>query len=244
MSRRTYWNAVRMVAEDIRAGERRSWKLARNPHLTSSGWEAIKELEAEGLITVADYHVEPTPAFWPWLEELRAAEDAKAMARQKAMPTAWRVPAPASEPSEPVAVVLAVPEPTSQISLTRAPATSGSRRPQVLRPDLTRFEEFCVRVLDCLRHHSGRMTSSELRRGVSGYRHPEIYDLALEKLQRLKAIEVEKEPGNRRVWVTLLKIPPKYEATRPKPKRQRYEPHSRGQTEWFKRLMEEYELED
>jgi hypothetical protein len=88
------------------------------------------------------------------------------------------------------------------------------------------------------------MTSSQLRRGVSGYRYPEIYDLALQKLQSLRAIKVEKEPETRRQWVTLLEIPPKYEAMRPKPKRKRRKPRSRGQTEWFQRLMDEQELED
>ena len=245
MGRRNDWNAVRMVAEDIAAGEQRSWQLARNVQHPSSGWEAIKELEGKDLITVAGYQVEPTPAFWPWLEELQSIETAQAIARQKTVLSPWHVPALVPEPAKPVAAAPTVPDdPGFQTSLIQAPATSRFRRPQVIRPDLTHFDTFCVTVLACLRQRGGRVTSSQLRRGVSGYRYPEIYNLALQRLQSLRALKVEKEPGTRRQWVTLLKIPRKYEATRPEQQRQRHKPRSRGQTPWFKRLMAEQELED
>lgn len=243
MGRRNDWNAVRIVAEDIDAGERHSWMLARNPYVTSSAWQAIKELEGKGLITVADYHLEPTPAFWPWLKELRAAETEQAIARQKAMPTAWQARAPVPEPSKPLlAAVLAVPD----APLTRTRRWCFSKkygRPRITNREFMGVHEMCLRILDFMRDHECHVTSSVLRRGLNASRYPEHYDEAFQTLVSLKALRVEKEPGSRRVWVTLLKIPRGYEVRKPKPKR-RHKPRSRGQTEWFKQFIAEQELED
>ena len=101
----------------------------------------------------------------------------------------------------------------------------------------------CLRILDFMRDHGCHLTYSGLRRGLNAYRYPKHYDEAFQTLVSLKALKVEKEPGSRRVWVTLLKIPRGYEVRKPKPNR-RHKPRSRGQTDWFKRLMAEQELED
>ena len=50
MGRRTYWNAVRMVAENIRLGDREYWNLTKIPDLPTSGSDAIRELEEKGLV--------------------------------------------------------------------------------------------------------------------------------------------------------------------------------------------------
>jgi hypothetical protein len=103
--------------------------------------------------------------------------------------------------------------------------------------------EMCLRILDFMRDHGCNVTSSGLRRGLNAYRYPERYGEAFQELLSLKALKVGKEPASRRQWVTLLRIPREFEATKPKPKR-RHKPRSRGQTYWFKRLMAEQELED
>lgn len=247
MGRRNDWSAVRMVAEDIAAGEQWSWQLARNVHHPSSGWEAIKELEGKGLITVAGYEVKPTPAFRPWLEELQSAETAQALARQRAISAPWEMPAPTREPSKPLAAAVpAVPDVPSTRSYTRKWCFSNKYgRPRITNREFMCEHEMSLRILDFMRHHEGYVTSSNLRRGLNAYRYPELYESAFQKLQSLKALKVEKEPGTRRQWVTLRKIPRGFEVTRPKPKRrQRHKPRSRGQTTWFQQFMAEQELED
>jgi hypothetical protein len=81
------------------------------------------------------------------------------------------------------------------------------------------------------------VTLSNLRRGVNAYRYGNNYELAIQKLQELGAITVEKERRTRRQWVTVLAIPKRFQATRPKPKTRRHRPRSRGRTTWFQNLM-------
>jgi hypothetical protein len=92
----------------------------------------------------------------------------------------------------------------------------------------------CVRILDFTKHRGGRVTVSNLRRGVNAYHYGDTYELAIQKLQKLGAITVEKEPGTRRLWLTVLAIPKCFQATRGKPKGRQHAPRSRGRTTWFK----------
>lgn len=48
----------------------------QDPSSPTPGLDAIQQLEREGLVTTSlrEGRIEPTPAFWPWLEGLRAAE--------------------------------------------------------------------------------------------------------------------------------------------------------------------------
>ena len=94
-----------------------------------------------------------------------------------------------------------------------------------------------------MRDHGCHVTSSALRRGLNAYRYPEQYEEAFQTLLSF-ALKLEKEPGSRRQWVTLLKTPRQFEVRKPKPKRRRHRPRSRGQTQWFQLLMAEQELED
>src|SRR2546423_911537 len=60
-----------MVAENISRGDSSFGNLTRNPELPSSGYEALKELERDGLIVTTGDAVSPTAAFAPWLEGQR-----------------------------------------------------------------------------------------------------------------------------------------------------------------------------
>jgi hypothetical protein len=246
MGRRNYWDAVRMVAENIHDGDRSFSNLLKIPDLPTSGWEAIRELQKRGLITVADSRVEPTPAFWPWIDELRTAETQQATARQEATSAPRKVPAPAPEPSNPpAAAVPVVPDALIPHFFTRRWCFStkyGRRR--ITNREFMCESEMCLRILDFLRHHGCHVTSSDLRRGLNAYRYPEHYQPALQELLRLKALKLEKEPGTRRQWVTLVKIPREFKVKKAKPQRRRHKPRSRGRTAWFERLMIEQELDD
>ena len=246
MGRRNYWNAVQMVAEYIDAGDRSFWNLVQIPDLPSSGVDAITELKQQGLVTVTGNRVEPTPSFWPWLEEQRSIETAQAIARQKAMLQPWQVPVPAPEPAKPLAAAVpAVPDAPNTHSYTRKWCFSIKYgRPRITNREFMGVHEMCLRILDFMGDHGCHETSSGLRRGLNAYRYPEQYEEAFQKLLSLKALKLEKEPGSRRQWVTLLKTPREFEVTKPKPKRRRHKPRSRGQTPWFKRLMAEQELWD
>jgi hypothetical protein len=76
MSCRRNWDAVRMVAEDIAIGDRSYCNLTKNPNLPTPGCAAIDELDRRGLVKASfrEDRVDPTEAFWPWLEEVRQAE--------------------------------------------------------------------------------------------------------------------------------------------------------------------------
>jgi DNA-binding transcriptional regulator GbsR (MarR family) len=117
------------------------------------------------------------------------------------------------------------------------PGVSNSRRPRVIRPVLSRVEQICVAILDFITTHGCRVTLSQLRRRLNASRYPGTFDAAVRQLQDLHAITIEKEPGTRRQWVTLVEIPKQLEATRPQPKRRRHRPRSRGQSPWFQSLM-------
>lgn len=121
------------------------------------------------------------------------------------------------------------PEPT-------VPGASNSRR-RVIRPDLSRVEQMCVRILQFLTTHGHRVPLSQLRRGLNASRYHGTFDAAVRQLQDLGAITIEKEPGTRRRWVTLVDPPSEFKATRPQPKRRRHRPRSRGQSPWFQSLM-------
>jgi hypothetical protein len=128
-------------------------------------------------------------------------------------------------------------ENTSRGLETTAPPAVKSRRPRVIRPDLEPVDQVCVSILDFTKHRGRRVSFSGLRRGVNAYRYGNNYELAIQKLQELGAITVEKERRTRRQWITVLEIPKRSQATRPKPKTRRHKPRSRGQTLWFRNLM-------
>ena len=67
-----------------RIGDRSYWNLTKIPELPTSGVLAIEELHREGLVIAScrEDSVEPTEAFWPWLEEVRQAEAQQAAAQQ------------------------------------------------------------------------------------------------------------------------------------------------------------------
>jgi hypothetical protein len=98
MGRRNYWNAVRMVANNIELGDRSFSNLTRIPDLPTSGWAAIRELEEKGLVTVTGYSVvEPTPAFGPWLHKLKLEETEQAIARQREIYAPWHGTSPKTQ---------------------------------------------------------------------------------------------------------------------------------------------------
>jgi len=110
------------------------------------------------------------------------------------------------------------------------PGISNSRRPRVIRPDLSLEEQICVAILQFITTHGRRVTLSQLRRGLNASRYHGTFDAAVRQLQDLGAITIEKDPGTRRQWVTLVEAHSEFKATRPQPKpRQRHRPRSRGQ---------------
>ena len=216
------WAVVRKVAEYIAAGERNYGNLLRHPDLGDAGFDALQDLTYARLAKASCHHdlVEPTLAFWPWLDDVRKGKTRTAKPPAQAEPT-----------------------PTAHQG-TRArtePATDRTRQPRIKRPDLSHLDRMCVRVLAYMRHRGPRLPWAEIRHGLNAYRDKDTFELAMQKLQDLKAIKVEKEPGTRRRWVTLLEIPKRFEETQLKPKRRRHSPRSRGQSAWFQQLMAEEE---
>ncbi len=242
MGRRRNWNAVRMVAEDIAIGDRSYRNLTKRPDLPTCGFAAIEELHRRGLIKASfgDDLVEPTEAYWSWLETLRLAEAQQAAAQQNSPGSPGRE----SLANTQAAIVSTLPSASETRSPVDAvaPAVIKPRRPQVNRPDLSHVDQMCVRIVDFMSHNGRRLPYSTIRRGVNAYRYPGLLDFAFQRLHR--ALKIEEEPGTRRKWVTLLEVPEKYAATRLPPERRRHRPRSRGQTPWFQEFIDERELED
>ena len=207
MGRRNDWNAVRMVAENIRLGDRSFWNLTMIPDLPTPGWKAIRELEEKKLVTVFGDHVAPTPAFWPWIEKLQSEETERAIARQKALLPPWQVSAPAPEPCKPTPPVPAVPdEPLSRPSITKVRATSKFRRSLFdhLKPE----EALAAKILMKLEARcgfNGRITKRELEREMNANKQPRWAE-AWCRLVWDKYIRVSAGP-NRQQFIELLEIP-------------------------------------
>ncbi len=120
-------------------------------------------------------------------------------------------------------------EPSSKTATTAPAAVKPGRR------DLG-LDQACVRIVVFIKRHGGRVTMSQLRRGLNAYRHPQVYEAAIKHLLDLGAIKVEK-PGSRRQWISVIRIPKRYQAIRPNPKRRRHRPRSRGRNPWFELLL-------
>jgi hypothetical protein len=243
MGHRRNWDAIRLVAENINAGDRSFWNLTKIPQLPTSGFAAIDELDKRGLIKASfrDNRVEPTEAFWPWLEGVRQAETQQAAQQANAV-LPDRHAAANTDPGNLPMLEFASFEGAVGLPHAPAPALVKPRRPRIKRPDLDRVDQMCVKIIDFMNHNGHRLPSSTVRRGVNAHRYPGVFDFALRRLKRV--LNIEKEPGTRREWLNLLEVPPKYEATTLPPKRRRYPRRSRGQTPWFQALIAEQELED
>jgi hypothetical protein len=246
MGRRRNWDAVRMVAENIASGDRSYWNLLKIPDLPTSGVPAMAELHENRFVIASsrENSVEPTEAFWPWLEGVRQTEAQQAAAQQANDALPGRQAVANTDPGNLPMLEFASPEGTVGFPHSPAPGGLKPRRQRVKRPELLGWEQMCVSVINFIRTQGGRVTLSQLRRGLNAYRHPEVFDFALRRLQKRRAIKIENEPGSRREWVTLLEVPQKYEATKLPLERRRCAPRSRGQTPWFQALMAERELED
>ncbi len=244
MGRRRNWNAVRMVADNIRAGDRSYWNLTKIPDLPTSGVLAIAELHKKHLVIASsrENSVEPTEAFWPWLEEVRQAEAQQAAAQQTNAASPGRQPLANTDPGNLPILPFVSPEGIVGLPHASAPRGLKPRRQRVKRPDLDQVDQMCVKIVDLMNHKGHRLPLSIIRRGLNANRYPGLLDFAFGRLHR--ALKIEKEPGTRRKWVTLLEVPEKYAATRLPPKRRRHSPRSRGQTPWFQARMAEREWED
>ena len=245
MGRRKNWNAARMIADSLRAGDRSYRNLTKIPDLPTSAFAAIDELVSKGLVKASwsEGRVEPTEAFWPWLETLRLAEAQQAAAQQTNAALPGRQAVANTDPGNLPMLEFASREGAVGLPHAPAPALVKPRRPRIKRPDLDRVDQMCVKIIDFMNHYGRRLPRSTVRRGVNDYRYPGVFDFALRRL-RNRALTIEKEPRTRREWLTLFEVPPKYEATALPPKRRRHAPRSRGQSPWFRALMAEQELED
>jgi len=229
-----------MIAEQLGLSNRSYWQMVGIPDLPTSGPDAISELVQEGLVTTSflEGRIEPTPAFWPWLEGLRAAEAQGNSARETSRPDVGRqllsTPAASKPSTSPASPALDNRNRAEPI----APAAASSYRPRVKRLDLEPVDQVCTKILAFIQGEGGCASVSQLKRGLNSYRFPQLYDVAIQKLLDLGAIRLEKEPGTRRQRVCLIKIPNKFKRTGPKPKRGRRRPANQRRTPWFeKRLL-------
>jgi hypothetical protein len=141
--------------------------------------------------------------------------------------TAERPSTPSPRPEE---------EPSSMPDVAAlAPGKPG--RARVIRPGLEHVDQICIRILAFIKRQGGRVTVSQLKRRLNAYRYPQVYKAAIQQLLDLGAIEVEKEPGNRRKWISLLEIPERFQATRSIHKRRGHPARSRGRTLWFELFL-------
>ena len=69
------------------------------------------------------------------------------------------------------------------------------------------MDQICLAILRFIETHGRRVTLSQLRRGLNASRYHGTFDAAVRQLQDLGAITIEKEPGTRRRWVTLVEAP-------------------------------------
>lgn len=116
---------------------------------------------------------------------------------------------------------------------TAAPAPGKPGRARVIRPDLEHVDQISIRILAFIKRQGGRVTVSQLKRGLNAYRYPHVYEAAIQQLLDIGAVRLEKEPASRRQWISLLETPERFQATPSIPKPRQHPPRSRGRTPWF-----------
>ncbi len=214
MSRR-HWGALRMVAENISAGDRSYWNLLRIPDISArQAGDALTEMVQKGVASVTDFQVEPTAVFDRWLSDLRQQEDA---------------PSTRGPGDQPAAVTL-------QVQPENAPVTV--RNHVVRKPYFRHLSadprqaalETSARIreqLENLRGNTARL--SPLRRAMHGYRHPAAWDEAVRILVQRRHATVA-DGSITLVWSKDDSLPGAYG----RPKNDRRLKRKRKQTKWFK----------
>jgi hypothetical protein len=160
------WTPVRIIAEAIFNGRKRISYLARIPGGLETVSTVLEELQNRGLVSAwpANDMVEPTEAFWLWIERVQCDEAMQRSLQQSRLSMAgleYSSTLPEAEESSPPVPMpmdesITLPEPTG-LALPR------SRRPGVKRLDPSRMDEKCVRIVDFLRRNGVCVTASQLR---------------------------------------------------------------------------------
>ena len=255
---RSDWSAVRMVASSINAGGRSYWNLVNIPDLPTSGFDAIREMEAKGLVRVSRDvgTVEPTAVFWPWLEELRKAE---ANATATAIPNTGEI--------APVPGAIVAPEAERQTPLASTATEETSSRPELCQPlrsaggclparplprtrtrtskkrrqfsHLKAVPALAAEILMKLcqpDRFKGEITKRAVERAMNANKRAG-WEAAWSLLIREKCIRVTAGP-NRQQFISVLEIPRNLQPKVKKPRRRR------KATEWFKDREAEFYRRD
>ena len=243
---RSDWSAVRMMANSIAFGGRSYWNLMNIPDLPPPGRDAINELAKDGLVKVSlvDNRVEPTAAFWPWLEELRTAE-----ANASAIPNTGEI--------APVPRAIIAPGADRQNLQASSVIEESTSRPEVCQPLRSADGSSPARSLPHTRTRNSKrrelfshlkpvpalaaeilmtlckpgrfkdkITKRAVERAKNANKHAD-WAAAWSLLIREKCIRVTAGP-NRQQFIALLEIPRYLQPQVKKPRRRR------KPTQWFK----------
>jgi len=204
-----------MVAENITWGDRSFGNLIKNPKLPSSGYEALKELERNGLIVVARDTVSPTAEFAPWLEGQR----------------------------NPATVVqkLDEPQPVQPVSIEKTPRKSVATESRVIRihrrevfrrrwSKLTQLEQWQTAIINFLDAH-GESTERSLKRTLRFDRDAVIAREALAELIRRRILKHRKQ--GKSVLLSIARIPAKLNGQRKLESETKKRTRSKAPGEWF-----------
>jgi hypothetical protein len=240
-----------MIAEDIAIGDRSYRNLVKIPDLPTSGFDAIEELHQRGLVKASwsEDRVEPTEAFWPWLEEVRQAEEQQAAAQQNSPGSPERESLATSQATR--VPTLSFPSPvggTGSLPDALAPAAGKPRRPRSPRlqkslfSHLTGTAALASRILyklDELVGYSDEISMRDLERATNAYKYP-LWPAAWRMVTERGCVEVT--PGsNRQQLIRLVRVPGDLQwrcelTSMYKPPRRRRRP----QTEWFREHLPEF----
>ena len=179
MGRRRNWDAVRMVAENIASGDRSYWNLLKIPDLPTSGVPAIAELHENRFVIASsrENSVEPTEAFWPWLEGVRQTEAQQAAAQQANDALPGRQAVANTDPGNLPMLEFASPEGT--VGFPHSPAPGG------LKPRRQRVK----RLIDWTR-------AAGCRRHYCPLRETLCRDHALHREQRARGFSIDERNGH------------------------------------------------
>jgi hypothetical protein len=225
MSRRD-WSPLRLVAENIGAGDRSYSNMRKIPELSfEQGPEAISQLVQIGMVTVTGDRVEPTAAFGSWLADLRQQENALIARGSVKQPVAVSQQGPQGNPAKS----------THDYDRENRPV-AGQKRNLSRREfsHLSPVGQLAAQIIDRLDCLGSQTTKRTLERSMSAHKLP-LWQQAWKMLLAWKCIQLT-AGGRRQQIVTLVDLPAWAEPKTAVKKRRRKRPP----TEWFKQRLPEF----
>jgi hypothetical protein len=246
MSRRD-WSSLRLVAENIGAGDRDYWNLLKIPELRfGQAREAIHDLVQAGIVSVTEGLVAPTATFGDWLADLRWREDMPRSCESDRQLTAPQKGLSQREAATPADDYRRDARPKSRRLNLPVDGAGGIQPHAGARPDKTVLsvhilERLAGRRLDHAdvgRPVPGEMPMAQLRQCLNAYRLPE-WEAAIKLCKWLGAISIDVDDLVRLVTVPARLFPPPPRAKRKSAGRHRTARDKAARQAWVEKKRRE-----